>query len=351
MAKVVLHIGAHKTGTSYLQGLFYRNHSALAAAGLHYPPIGPNEAHHALASSWITNPDIPDRFFGAGGPDAFWQEKIIAPYAKAPGTLFLSAENFSRFLPEKVDMAALAERLSAFDEVRILYTLRHQADLISSLWAQTAKSLRVPTLRAYVERAYTDCLGGGIPLDHNAVYDHLLTGFAPEQITLLDYGQITRAAGGMAQVFLDVMGIDLRADSLAAPPRSVANISPDPLALFAASRITGKAPPPAALIETIRPIVHPDPHQPATLLARHELVRIKSRFVPLNRALVRRVQSVQPGFGFAEVEAPETMFYRDDLTEQHWIRIAAALYDRSRPTPTVAQARGLLRRALRRAQP
>lgn len=348
MAKVVLHIGAHKTGTSYLQGLFYRNHGALAAAGLHYPPIGPNEAHHALASAWIMNPDIPDRFFGAGGPDAFWQNKIIKPYADAPGTVFLSAENFSRFLPQKVDMAALAERLAPFESIRILYTMRRQVDLVSSLWTQIAKMRAAPTLRAYVERAYTECLGRGIPLDHNAVYDHLLTGFSPEQITLLDYSQLAAAPGGMAQVFLDLMGIDLRADSLASPPETVANISPDPLSLFAATQITGREPPPDALIETIRAIVHPDRRQPATLLARHEYIRVHRRFVPLNRLLVRRVQTVQPGFSFDDAEPPETMFYRDDLTAQHWMQIAAAVYNMPKAGVTLSQARRLLHRATRR---
>ena len=127
MAKVILHVGAHKTGTTYLQNLFHLNRARLAEAGIHYPDIGPNTAHHALAGAWMNLPDIPDRFYGAAGPDGLWQ-KIIDQYATAPGTLLLSAENFSRCYPEEIDMVDLARRLEPFESVQVIYCLLYTSD-------------------------------------------------------------------------------------------------------------------------------------------------------------------------------------------------------------------------------
>ncbi len=331
MARVFFHVGAHKTGTSYLQSLFHGNRARLAEAGLHYPDIGPNDAHHALAAAWINLPDIPARFYGARGPDGLW-DRLIERYAGAPGVVFLSAENFTRFLPEAIDFAALAKRLSAFDEVRLIYTLRQQAELVQSLWLQTARSGRVSAIHSYVRRAFEKRLCGGIRIDHGSVYEALLNGFAPEQIILLDHARNRRAEGGMAQVFLDLMGVDMTAAELRRPPLRDANISPDPLAFQIATRITDGAAPPDDLVRVIGGALRDDPSVPTTLLARHEHAKFRGRFGPGNADLADRVQPWQPGFYLEETGPPENLIYRDDVTETHWASIAAALY---RPQSTL----------------
>ena len=343
MAKVFLHIGAHKTGTSYLQHLFYLNHARLARAGIHYPLIGPNDAHHALAAAWIDMPDLPSGFFGRGGPDKLWND-LIARYAHAPGTVFLSAENLSRAQPEAVDFADLARRLAAFEEVRVIYTLRQQAELVQSLWLQAARSDRVLALRAYVRRAFDLRLGGGIGIDHGQVYEALRAGFAPGQIILLDYTRLRHAEGGIAQVFLDLMGSPLRAAELTRPPPEKSNISPDPLGFYVASQIAGGSAPPAALAALVAKIVNPAGAQRTTLLARHEYAKFHSRFSPANARLVERVQHWQPGFAFEDPEPADNLIYRDDISEQNWIDIAAAIW-RAAPRASAAERarRGLAR--------
>lgn len=343
MAKVFLHIGAHKTGTSYLQHLFYINHARLARAGIHYPLIGPNDAHHALAAAWIDMPDLPSGFFGKGGPDGLWNE-LIARYAHAPGSVFLSAENLSRAQPEAVDFADLARRLAPFEEVRVIYTLRQQAELVQSLWLQAAKSDRVLTLRTYVRRAMDQRLGGGIGIDHGEVYKALRGGFGPSQIVLLDYTRIRRAEGGIAQVFLDMMDSPLRAADLTRVPPEKSNISPDPLGFYVASQIAGAGAPPAALTAVVAGIVNPGGDRRTTLLARHEYARFHSRFAPGNARLVKRVQHWQPGFTFDDPEPAEDLIYRDDISERNWIDIAAAVW-RQAPRASVAER---LRRGLHR---
>jgi len=351
MARVFLHIGAHKTGTTYLQNLFHLNRARLAQAGIIYPDIGPNDAHHALAAVWLDMPDVPQGFFGASGPEGLW-DRLTERYAKAPGTLFLSAENFTRAYPKTVDFADLARRLSDFDEVRIIYTLRQQVDLVQSLWLQTAREGRIHAIHSYVRRALEKRLSGGVRIDHGSVYETLLRGFDPEQITLLDYARISRADGGVAQVFLDLLGAGqtgqtggLRASDLIRPDRENANISPDPLAFQIAARISAgiakNTVPTDDLIRNVAQALREDQSVPTTLLARHEYAKFRGRFRPGNTALAERVQPFQPGFTFEESAPPENLIYRDDLTEQHWIDIAAGLY---RPK---AKSFGLRRRRFR----
>ena len=344
MARLFLHIGAHKTATSYLQALFHHNRQELAAAGLHYPVIGPNNAHHALAASWLDMIDLPPGFFGSEGPDGLWERAILRPYATRPGTVFLSAENFSRFDPQRVDMAALARRLAVFEEVRIVYTLRGQAEMLASLWVQIARSRKAPTLRRYLERAFATGMGGGVTLDHHAVYQHLRSGFRPEQIILLDYDEIRRRPGGVAQAFLDLMGVQLRAETLTPPPAETHNVSPDALSLWLACQICRDGPPPEDLIALTGTVLHGAAPRPTTLLSQSEYDKLRAKFRRDNARLGALVAPWQPGFRFDPPPPPETLLYRDQIPPHVWPDIAAALWAKSEP----AGLPGLLRRAARK---
>jgi hypothetical protein len=324
MARVVLHIGGHKTGTTYLQNLFHHNRHTLAAAGLYYPDIGPNTAHHVLASPWLSMRDIPDNFFVQNSPEQLW-DNLIARYAKGPGTVFLSGENFSRAYPQAVDMADLARRLSAFEDVRVIYTMRAQAEAIQSIWLQVAKNGRKIGIYVYVRNAIAQRRAIGVWIDYNAVYDSLLKGFSPEQIHFFDYGQIRNAPGGIAQVMLDSMEINLRAEDLTPPTVTETNISPDPLGFWIASEITKPDVPGASLIEAVtRPLRETD--RPNTLLARHEHVKIAGRYGAANSKLVDRLQATQPGFTFREVIPSENMIYREEIPDTVWLQIARAAH-------------------------
>lgn len=330
MARVFLHIGAHKTGTTYLQNLFHLNRKRLEEEGIFYPDIGPNTAHHALARSWIDMPDVPDSFYGDAGPDGLWQQ-LIDRHVGTDDTLFLSAENFSRARPQGIDWVDLARRLSVFDEVRIIYTMRSQVEMVQALWLQLAKTSRVIDLPACARTAIDERRVVGVVIDHYAVYCNLRRGFEPEQIHLLDYHQIRRAPGGIGQVFLDLLGSRQRAESFQQPPREDANISPDPLAYWVATQIAGKAKP-GPKLEAITTDLIGSANRPTTLLSRTEYKRIDQRYAAGNAHMAETVQPTQPGFRFAQPEPPDNLLYRDDISPSMWIRIAAALYDLERDT-------------------
>lgn len=328
MARLFLHVGGHKTGTSHLQALCHKNRDRLAQAGLFYPDIGPNNAHHALATTWIDQPDFPEWFLRANPPDQIWN-RLVGTYAERDGTVFLSAENLTRMHPQIIDYQDLALRLAAFEEVRVIYTMRRQVELVQSLWMQIAKSRRAPTLRSYVERALAKRLGGGVPIDHLSVYQNLTRGFDHAQIILLDYSQISKAPGGIAQVFFDLMDCPVDPTTLTPPTAEESNPSPDPLALFAAAQIIRDGAPPQALVDFLQPIVHPDLTVPVTVLARHEYTKLHTRFSLSNDTLARQVQPWQPGFTFDNGTPPDNLVFRDSITPQTWIEIARKLHARA----------------------
>ncbi len=339
MAKVVLHVGAHKTGTTYLQNLFHENRSKLAEVGVHYPDIGPNTAHHALARSWIKLPDVPDEFFGSRGADGLWDD-LIAKYADLPGIVFLSAENFSRCYPEQVDMADLARRLSAFEDVRVLYTMRRQTEMVQSLWLQLARFHRPLSIYSYVHNAIELRRAVGVRIDHGSFYDVLLGGFAPEQIHFLDYSQIRRVPGGIGQFVLDLLDTGLKVDDFAKPQAQENNVSPDPLGYWIACQITRNVIPDLPVVEAVTDALAKT-GQPDTLLARHEYVRIASRYASANEKLVERLQQTQPGFTFEETEPPENLLYRDEIPDTVWLDILArihALPPAPKPRPAASPA-------------
>ncbi|MGB7244823.1 MAG: sulfotransferase domain-containing protein [Sulfitobacter sp.] len=326
MARVILHIGAHKTATSYLQRCFFHNREQLEQAGVFYPDLGPNPAHHILVAPWIDVPEIPAEYFGGGGPDGLWQ-RFVAEYAGKDGVVFLSAEPFSRAQSQAVDMAELAARLRDFESVQIIYAVRGQVDLIQSIWSQRAKSAKAPAFRNFVAAALSDHQASGLWVDHGRVLDHVETGFKPDQITVFDFDQIRAAPGGVVQAFLDVLGAAVSADHMTPLDDRAVNVSPDPLSLYLAHQISGRQVPDGALMDVLSRCISTCAEGRKTLgYSRDEIVQIETEFAPLNDAFVARVQKHQPGFSFAIPDSHSTAFCRDDLKLRHWTMIARKLH-------------------------
>ncbi|MFC3119956.1 hypothetical protein ACFOHS_22960 [Jhaorihella thermophila] len=158
-----------------------------------------------MVEVWFEIPDLPPDRFREGGPDRLWED-LVQRHARGPGTVILSSEAFSRQGREPIDYADLARRLAPFEEVRVICTLRRQAELAQSVWLEVARKGRALTLRPYLNRAWTEGLCHGVSIDHERIYDRLLEGFSPDRIHLFDYEHVRRARGGLAQALLDLAG-------------------------------------------------------------------------------------------------------------------------------------------------
>ncbi len=145
MAKLILHAGLHKTGTTAIQAFAHQNRMALRDQGVLYPDYRPlwhkqYEAHHDFAHA----------IAGQGKRlSAAQTEKLAKRWAAAAAaenlTVFLSSEAISRHVDETVSgnwtdkrtayLKKLAHILSDFD-VMIIIVLRRQDAYVKSLFQE-----------------------------------------------------------------------------------------------------------------------------------------------------------------------------------------------------------------------
>ena len=296
MADLVLHIGAHKTGTSYIQRRLFRNRDQLAQKGIFYPDIGPNPAHHVLTAKWIPNAAFDASLSQTGGIEALWNQ-VISDHAERDGTLFLSGEPFSRLAPQQVDFAELATMLSRFSSVRIIYVARHQVELIQSIWQEVLKSGHLPNLRAFLKHAIEAGLASGVPVDHAMMLDHLAKGFSKDQITVLDYQTARQHSGGILQALMDAAGLLPDTRDLAEPVENTINSAPPALTQWIATKITAPRPANPKILEAIDALlVTRHGQKKSTIFTPSQIAAIRKGFAERNETFVARVQETQPDF-------------------------------------------------------
>jgi hypothetical protein len=131
-ARVFLHIGEPKTGTTFIQQVLWSNRAELAAQGVVLPGHHPQD--HFRASQ-----DLRGIEKLASDPAGPWtgEWEILASQAKQPGkTAVISHELFSAADPEQ---AAAAVRSLQPAEVHIVLTVRDMASLLPAEWQETVK--------------------------------------------------------------------------------------------------------------------------------------------------------------------------------------------------------------------
>lgn len=364
MSRVILHIGLPGTGMRAVQERLFLHRAELARGGILYPVLGGQQAHHALAAGGMTVPSPSLHDSEAGGDAAAWQElRRIAAGSDHEGVI-LSVENFSRTAAGPTDMVALAGRLQMFDEVRLVVTLRHQAEVLPALWQDLVRQQQPSEPADFVARALDDHAAAGVWLDYRRLYDQILQGFDAGSITFLDHAGVLSRPGGLFAALLDLAlpgkGGNLAAALLQAPaPDHLADndlwamTEDHPLALLAARAVTGRTMPDpdslAMLAQAFGPSAASAPR--SYLTTRAEQARLLAVFEPLNDALSRSLPSGLPALCLTPPPPirPEALF-REDMTVEVWAGIAAELFRSGRVRAALAETTqaGLLGRMWRR---
>ncbi len=323
MSEILIHAGTHKTATTLIQETLAHNRNQLAAAGLVYPVVGRAAGHHLLASEWLEHL-APYR--DGRSPAAHWQD-LVAGHAGGSDTLILSSEEFSRFGPQPIDMAALAAHARAFGTRRIVFVLRNQLGYIQSLYLEMQRQYRLPPVNTYVKQ----CLGAGhasgMFLDYSALYDHALAAFSEGEVRLLSYEGLAGAGADMTTAFLQALGLG-RDVALAPLPADRGNVSPEPLAAWAANRVSAPEVAGPALVDLAVGAFAEEFGEGAhsTLFTAAEAAVIRERFEPMNRALEARYRAIDPDFALAPLELRPGLVQRDQVGATFWLRIARRLH-------------------------
>jgi len=125
--RVFLHIGAPKSGSTYLQTILWANKVALRRAGVLVP--GERRSSHGVAAVWARTPE-PTR-----SQQKTWHQ-LSSELAGWPSTVILSSEWFTR-VPRRLIPRLLDELRPA--EINIVFTARNLAEAVPAAWQERLK--------------------------------------------------------------------------------------------------------------------------------------------------------------------------------------------------------------------
>lgn len=147
MAEVVyLHVGAPKTGTTYLQDRLYLNRSSLASHGIRYP-VGLHADMFAPAL------DLIERDWGGQRESVRGEwSSLVGRVRRAPGTVVISHEILAGAERHQVDRA-LADLAPA--DLHLVVSARDLARQLPAEWQETVKHQSGRRFRTFLRRART----------------------------------------------------------------------------------------------------------------------------------------------------------------------------------------------------
>ncbi|QCP88304.1 hypothetical protein EYE35_21770 (plasmid) [Cereibacter sphaeroides] len=325
MARVVLHIGTHKTATTTIQDMFAHNADLLRQHGVIYPRLSRVAGHHGLVMEWNKLPDM----YALPQGSIETLKQLARDYARVPGTLVLSSEEFSRGKPgAQVDFRAMRELLSDFESVSVVCVLREQWQFMQSIYLQASKERQPPKPSTMVDSVLRRDMTDGLWIDYNLLYDHLLSAFAPEEITFLDFDACRRHRDGVLGAMLDTLGCGLPASSLQVVHDGLSNVSPLALPTFAACVITEPEQAAPWVIDCATGAFRIEYGEEARscLWTYPEFQQLFAYAKERNGRLSERRKAVQPEFRIAESDPEEKRVYRDGLNTSFWIRCSRWIY-------------------------
>jgi hypothetical protein len=146
--RIFLHIGAPKTGTTYLQRVLAHNRDAMETAGVLYPRVG-REAHHSAV--WSVRKTFAQTEKGAAFAD-HWDRLVRESLDWSGDTVVISSELFCFSRRRKI-----TEIVTAFrgEELHLVYTARDLMRQVPAVWQEQVKNREVMAYRDYL----TDVLG------------------------------------------------------------------------------------------------------------------------------------------------------------------------------------------------
>jgi hypothetical protein len=239
-------------------------------------------------------------------------------------TVLLSSEEFSRGdAAARVDFAEVRSILGAhFDRVEVVCVLRDQWQFLQSVYLEVSKTRLPGRPGEFVWPAINRGMIEGLWADYTLLYDHLCKGFAPDEITLVDFDTARRHEGGIVGCLLSLTGADLPPDALEAVNEGVSNRSPQSLPTWAANIIAEPRIAPRWLIDCTTGAFQVEYGADARpcLFTRAEFRRLAEHFGPLNQRLAARVAAAQPDFAITH-NAPDARFvFREDINQTFWLR-------------------------------
>ncbi len=139
--RVVLHVGAMKSGTSYVQSLLFTNKDALAERGVLVP--GRTHGQQVLAVREGLGHETARKAESSWG----W-EQLVGEVEAYAGTAVISTEYLGPAAPRKVEQV-----LATFAEITVVITARDLNRNLAAMWQETVQNGRSWTMADYLHGA------------------------------------------------------------------------------------------------------------------------------------------------------------------------------------------------------
>lgn len=206
---VYLHVGAPKTGTTYVQNVLWKNREALAAHGILYPLRRPKE--HRLASL-----DLQQRSWG-GRRDPAWNgawDRLASRVREWPGHVaVISNELLGGATPAQAQRAVDSLQPA---EVHVVFTARDLARQLVSDWQEQVKHTHTVPSARFIDDLATYELDAPEPFGHMfwGLHDAVRVlgrwgaAVPPERIHLVTVPQPGAPMGLLWERFAGLVGIE-----------------------------------------------------------------------------------------------------------------------------------------------
>ncbi len=146
--RAYLHIGAPKTGSTFLQGVLWNNRENLLEHGVHM--LGDDQGQHYRAGKDLRgipfDPDDPGRDW-----DGAWHRMVQRATLSASDVVVLSDEHLAALAPGRIERAV--DSLSS-REVHVIYAVRDLPGLLPSEWQENVKHGSTLTYEQWVRRVF-----------------------------------------------------------------------------------------------------------------------------------------------------------------------------------------------------
>lgn len=198
MKQVILHIGPHKTGTTFLQKIFSQNKETLATNGIDYIDFGMvHFGHHKI-------PEFLNK-------KKFKKGEIKKAISQSPHErVLISSENFDLLRPYSIDF--LKNELIDF-KVEIVIFYRMPTDRMFSWWQEEVKHGGTDSYYDYIVDHYSKPFLSPV-LNTSKLVDLYIEYFGSDSIRLFDYDYCIQEKGVLKefQKYLDLSS-DLKVES------------------------------------------------------------------------------------------------------------------------------------------
>jgi hypothetical protein len=219
--KVHIHLGAHKTATTFIQAQLHDNRAALASAG--YAVTGISQMRRQFTNSFDRLSWLDPVWFLATRPYLSKRLTALTGGARQGSTVVLSDENLSgllsvnyltgRLYPRAGARARMLDGIVGAREAHYFFCIRRYPDYLTSSWLQLASRGRAPSFEKYLARFHPVRPGWA------SVIADLARSIGPERLTVWTYDWFREDP---ARVFallapgaaLDVPAEELRRDVL-----------------------------------------------------------------------------------------------------------------------------------------